>query len=50
MIEEDQLSEEARINLKEAMDAYVANGMEISTEVADIKISLAKLFKKDEYE
>ena len=50
MIEEAQLSEEARINLKEAMDAYVANGMEISTEVADIKISLAKLFKKDEYE
>jgi hypothetical protein len=47
MIVEDMISDEARVNLKESMDAYIANGMAMSTEVAEIKISLAKLFKRD---
>jgi hypothetical protein len=42
------MSDEARIINKEAQDAYEANGMALSSQVAEIKISLAKLFKRSE--
>jgi hypothetical protein len=36
MILEDALSDEARINLREAFEVYEINGMSMSTQVADI--------------
>jgi hypothetical protein len=48
MIQDDLMSDEARIINKEALDAYVNNGMALSSQVAEIKVSLAKLFKRSE--